>query len=132
MSEREAQPGASFAAAISGKEAEPWRVGIVGWFNLQALQFDDINAGGVRLFESDPHEPSGDSLFLAGAHTIRCRVRERAMNGLEAFRVNRLRREADSDLSGKWVRLSESDPLRSAGSGKAKRPLRLFHPCGYE
>ena len=55
MSERKAQPEASFAAAaISGKGAEPWRVGILGWFNLQALQFDDINTGGVRLFESDP------------------------------------------------------------------------------
>jgi hypothetical protein len=55
MSERKVQPEASFAAAaISGKEAEPWRVGIVGWFNLLALQLDDINACGVRLFESDP------------------------------------------------------------------------------
>ena len=32
MSERKAEPEASFAAAaISGKEAEPWRAGIVGW-----------------------------------------------------------------------------------------------------
>ena len=39
MSERKAQPGASFAAAaISGKEAEPWRAGIVGWFNPQPLE----------------------------------------------------------------------------------------------
>jgi hypothetical protein len=35
MSERKAEPRASFAAAaISGKEAEPWRVGIVDWFCL--------------------------------------------------------------------------------------------------
>ena len=32
MFERKAQPGASYAAAaISGKEAEPWRVGIARW-----------------------------------------------------------------------------------------------------
>ena len=32
MSERKAEPEASFAAAaINGKEAEPWRAGIVGW-----------------------------------------------------------------------------------------------------
>ena len=54
MSERKAQPEASFAAAaISGKEAEPWRVGILGWFNLQVLHLVDINAFGARLFESD-------------------------------------------------------------------------------
>ena len=33
MFERQAEPEASFAAAaISGKEAEPWRVDIVIWF----------------------------------------------------------------------------------------------------
>jgi hypothetical protein len=32
MSERNAEPEASFAAAaISGKEAEPWRAGIARW-----------------------------------------------------------------------------------------------------
>ncbi len=36
MSERKAKPEASFAAAaISGKEADPWRVGIAGWFTVQ-------------------------------------------------------------------------------------------------
>ena len=37
-------------------------------------------------------------------------MRERAMDGLEAFRVNRLRREADAKISDKWVRFFESDP----------------------
>jgi len=33
MSERKAKPEASFAAAaIRGKEAEPWRAGIARWF----------------------------------------------------------------------------------------------------
>ena len=36
-------------------------------------------------------KPSGDSLFPAGAHTTVRRVRERAMDGLETFRENRLR-----------------------------------------
>jgi hypothetical protein len=40
-------------------------------------------------------KPSGGSLFQAGAHATGRGVRERAMDGLEAFRVNRLRREAD-------------------------------------
>ena len=40
-------------------------------------------------------KPSGGSLFQAGAHTTRGRVRERAMDSLETFRVNRLRRKAD-------------------------------------
>ena len=35
MSERKAKPEASYAAAaISGKEAEPWRGGIARWFKL--------------------------------------------------------------------------------------------------
>ena len=56
MSERKAKPEASFAAAaISGKEAEPWRVGIVGWLNSMHFRLlDDIDAYGVRLCESDP------------------------------------------------------------------------------
>ena len=37
-------------------------------------------------------------------------MRERAMDGLEAFRVNRLCSEAIRYTSGKWVRLFESDP----------------------
>jgi len=37
MFERQAEPEASFAAAaISGKEAEPWRVDIAGWFGFRA------------------------------------------------------------------------------------------------
>ena len=58
-------------------------------------------------------KPSGGSLFLAGAHTTRRRVRERAMGGLEAFRVNRLRREADLDRSDKWVWFIQPDPRSS-------------------
>ena len=70
MSERKAEPEASFAAAaISGKEAEPWRVGIVGWFNLQALQFDDINASGVRLIESDPGMSRVETAYFKRALT---------------------------------------------------------------
>ncbi|MEY3008059.1 MAG: hypothetical protein RI942_2401 [Pseudomonadota bacterium] len=45
------------------------------------------------------YQPSGDSLFQAGAHTTRSCVRERAMDGLEAFRVNRLCSEAARLLS---------------------------------
>jgi hypothetical protein len=37
-------------------------------------------------------------------------VRERAKDGLEAFRVNRLRREADLDMSDKGVRVFQPDP----------------------
>ena len=37
-------------------------------------------------------------------------MRERAMDGLEAFRVNRLRREADSKISDEWVRFFQPDP----------------------
>jgi len=40
-------------------------------------------------------KPSGGSLFQAGAHTTQDSVSGRAMDGLEAFRVNSLRREAD-------------------------------------
>jgi len=40
-------------------------------------------------------KPSGGSLFQAGAHTTQGRGRGRAMDGLEAFRLNSLRREAD-------------------------------------
>jgi len=39
MSEQKAKPEASFAAAaISGKEADPWRGGIVGWLNFRVQE----------------------------------------------------------------------------------------------
>ena len=53
-------------------------------------------------------KPSEGSLFLAGAHTTGRRVSERATDGLEAFRLNRLRGEADIDSPDKWVRFSVS------------------------
>jgi len=44
MFERKAKPEASYAAAaISGKEAEPWRVGIGCGFQLQALQHSSLH-----------------------------------------------------------------------------------------
>jgi len=44
-------------------------------------------------------------------------VRERAMDGLEAFRVNSLRREADSEISDKWARFFQPDP----GQGRVRK-----------
>ena len=51
-----------------------------------------------------------EAAYFKRALTTGRRVRERAMDGLEAFRVNRLRREADLDISDKGGRLCESDP----------------------
>ena len=55
MSERKAKPEASFAAAaINGKEADPWRVGIVGWFDVRCEATLDISDKWVRFFQPDP------------------------------------------------------------------------------
>ena len=53
-----------------------------------------------------------EAAYFKRALTTGRRVRERAMDGLEAFRVNRLRREAEPEISGKEVRLVEPDLLR--------------------
>ena len=55
MSERKAQPEASFAAAaISGKEAEPWRVGIADWFMLRRITDLDIQDKWGRFNQPSP------------------------------------------------------------------------------
>ena len=59
MSERKAQPEASYAAAaISGKEAEPWRVGIAGWFRLRRKTDLEIQDKWVRFNQPDPSHTS--------------------------------------------------------------------------
>jgi hypothetical protein len=73
-----------------------------------------------------PSKPSGGSLFKAGAHTTGRRVRERAMDGLEAFRVNRLRREADSNISDEWVRFIQPDSGACCVHDRAMDGLETF------
>ena len=53
-------------------------------------------------------------------------MRERATDGLEAFRVNRLRSEADSKISDKWVRFIQPDPRAGCVRERAVDGLEAF------